>query len=70
MTPLDRAYVAAGFRPSLLAWHDGNALARHPAVVARIAELQAEFRERALLHAEYLRLRSHRRPGKTGRAQA
>ncbi len=57
MIPVDRAYIAAGFKPSLLAWHDGKALALRPAVAARIEELRAEFRERALLHAQYLQRR-------------
>jgi hypothetical protein len=57
MMRVDRAYIAVGFKPSLLAWHDGNVLALRPAVAARIEELRAEFRERALLHAEYLQRR-------------
>jgi hypothetical protein len=61
MTPMDRAYIAAGFKPSLLAWHDGNALARCPAVAGRIEELQVEFCERALAHAEYLQQRQFQR---------
>jgi hypothetical protein len=60
MTPVDHAFTEAGFTPSLLAWHDGNALARCPAVAARIEELRAEFRERALAHAEYLQRRRFR----------
>lgn len=57
MNPVDHAFTEAGFTPSLLAWHDGNALALCPAVAARIEELRAEFRERALAHAEYLQRR-------------
>ena len=60
MMPMDRAYIAAGFKPLLLSWHDGNALALCPAVAARIEELRDEFRERALAHAEYLQRRRFR----------
>jgi hypothetical protein len=60
MTPVDRAYIAAGFKPSLLAWHDGNALALCAPVAVRIEDLRNEFRQRGLLHAEYLQLRRQR----------
>jgi hypothetical protein len=70
MTPVDSAYVAAGFKASLLNWHDGNTLTHHPAVAARIEELRAEFRERALLHAEYLQQRRLQRLRRKSHAQA
>jgi hypothetical protein len=68
MTPVDRAYIAAGFKPSLLAWHDGNALVLCSAVTARIEELRDEFRRRALLHAEYLQLRRQHHQEKSDHA--
>jgi hypothetical protein len=57
MTPLDRAYVLAGFRDSPWARYNASKLAHQPAVAARISELQAEFTERSGIRAEYLQRR-------------
>jgi hypothetical protein len=55
MVPVDRAYLAAGFR-SKPEWArpNGSKLAHEPSVAARIAELQNEFKSNASLHVEYL----------------
>jgi len=55
MVPVDRAYLAAGFR-SKPEWArpNGSKLAHEPAVAARIAELQNEFKSSAGLHVQYL----------------
>jgi len=55
MVPVDRAYLAAGFR-SKPEWArpNGSKLAHEPAVAARIAELQNEFKSSAALHVQYL----------------
>jgi phage terminase small subunit len=55
MVPVDRAYLAAGFR-SKPEWArpNGSKLAHEPSVAARIAELQNEFKSSAALHVQYL----------------
>jgi len=55
MVPVDRAYLAAGFR-SKPEWArpNGSKLAHEPEVAARIAELQNEFKSSAGLHVQYL----------------
>jgi phage terminase small subunit len=53
MTPLDRAYVAAGHRETS-AKYNASRLANHPKVAARINELGREFAMRSGIHAEYL----------------
>jgi hypothetical protein len=55
MVPVDRAYLAAGFR-SKPEWArpNGSKLAHEPSVAARIAELQNEFKSSAGLHVQYL----------------
>jgi hypothetical protein len=54
-TPPDRAYLLAGFksRPEF-ARANACRLLRKPAVVRRVDELRAEFRERCALNVEYL----------------
>jgi hypothetical protein len=54
-TPPDRAYLIAGFK-SRTEFARANAcrLLREPAVVQRIDELRADFRERCALNVEYL----------------
>jgi hypothetical protein len=54
-TPPDRAYLLAGFK-SRPEFARGNAcrLLRKPAVVRRVDELRAEFRELCALNVEYL----------------
>jgi phage terminase small subunit len=53
-TPVDRAYVIAGFKDSQNARSNGSRLAHQSDVAERIAELRAEFRQDAWLHVEYL----------------
>lgn len=55
MVPVDRAYLAAGFR-SKPEWSrpNGAKLAQKPEVAARIYELRNEFKSSAALHVEYL----------------
>jgi hypothetical protein len=54
-TPPDRAYLLAGFksRPEF-ARANACRLLRKPAVVQRVDELRAEFRDRCALNVEYL----------------
>jgi hypothetical protein len=54
-TPPDRAYLLVGFksRPEF-ARANACRLLRKPAVVRRVDELRAEFRERCALNVEYL----------------
>ncbi len=54
MTPVDRAYVLAGFKDGRNARSNGSRMAHDPEVEARINELRAEFRREAWLHVEYL----------------
>jgi phage terminase small subunit len=54
MTPLDRAYVLAGYRDSQWARPNGSRLAHEPEVAKRIQELRDEFRASAALSVEYL----------------
>jgi phage terminase small subunit len=54
MTPVDRAYVLAGYRETCWARPNGSRLAHMPEVKARIEELREEFRASAGLHVEYL----------------
>src|SRR5437588_220448 len=55
MTPLPRAYAAAGFAGNPK-WHPYNAskLVHKPHVRARIDELCAQFAEMSGIHAEYI----------------
>jgi hypothetical protein len=55
MTPVDRAYITAGFR-SKPQWArpNGSKLAHIPEVAARIAELRKEFTASCQLSVEYL----------------
>jgi hypothetical protein len=54
MTPLDRAYVLAGYADSKWACYNASKLAHIPEVARRIDELQAEFADRSGIRAEYL----------------
>jgi hypothetical protein len=54
MTPLDRAYVAAGYRDTPWARYNASKLAHVPEVAARIDELQMQFSERSGIRAEYI----------------
>jgi hypothetical protein len=54
MTPLDRAYVLAGYADTPWARYNASKLAHVPEVAARIDELQARFSERSGIHAEYI----------------
>jgi hypothetical protein len=54
MTPLDRAYVLAGYRDSPWARYNASKLAHVLEVAERVAELQAEFADRSGIHLEYL----------------
>lgn len=54
MTPLERAYIEAGYKASLWSKFNASKLANTPEVRARIDELREEFRERSGLHAEYI----------------
>src|SRR5262245_58021002 len=54
MTPLDRAYVIAGYRDSPWARYNASKLAHVPEVAARIDELLAEGSARSGIHAEYI----------------
>jgi hypothetical protein len=54
MTPLDRAYVIAGYTESPWARYNASKLAHVPKVAARIDELLAEFSVRSGIHAEYI----------------
>lgn len=54
MTPLDRAYVLAGYRDTVWARYNASKLAHVPEVANRIDELQAEFSERSGIQAEYI----------------
>jgi Terminase small subunit len=58
MVPVDRAYLAAGFR-SKPEWArpNGSKLAHIPEVAARIAELRDEFKASCRLSVEYLQSR-------------
>src|ERR1700760_3976889 len=55
MVPVDRAYMAAGFR-SKPEWArpNGSKLAHVPEVAARIDELREEFKANCALSVEYL----------------
>ena len=54
MTPVDRAYVAAGYRDTQWARSNGSRLAHLPDVAKRIDELREEFKTSAALSVEYL----------------
>jgi Terminase small subunit len=54
MTPLDRAYVLAGYSDTPWARYNASKLAHVPEVATRIDELQAQFSERSGIRAEYL----------------
>jgi hypothetical protein len=54
MTPLDRAYVLAGYSDTPWARYNASKLAHVPEVAARIDELLAEFSARSGIHAEYI----------------
>jgi Terminase small subunit len=54
MTPVDRAYVLAGYCDSQWARPNGSRLAHEPEVAKRIQELRDEFRASAALSVEYL----------------
>jgi hypothetical protein len=54
MTPLDRAYVAAGYTDSFWARYNASRLSNLREVAERIKELQAEFEERSQIRAEYI----------------
>jgi hypothetical protein len=54
MTPLDRAYVAAGYRDTPWARYNASKLAHVPEVAGRIDELQMQFSERSGIRAEYI----------------
>jgi phage terminase small subunit len=54
MTPLDRAYVLAGYLHRQWARPNGSRLAHQPQVAKRIQELRDEFRVSAALSVEYL----------------
>ena len=56
-TPVDRAYVGAGYTNSKWARPNGAKLAQHPKVAARISELQAEYAVRGGLSAQYIQAR-------------
>jgi hypothetical protein len=55
MVPVDRAYIAAGYR-SAVQWArpNGSKLAHVPEVAARIDELRSEFAANCALSVEYL----------------
>jgi Terminase small subunit len=55
MTPLDRAYVAAGFKDSAWARYNASRLANTLEVAERIKELHMEFERISSIHAEYIR---------------
>lgn len=57
MTPLDRAYVLAGYTDSQWARFNASKLAHLSEVAARIEELQDEFADRSGIHKEYLQRR-------------
>jgi hypothetical protein len=52
--PYDLAYVRAGYPDTPWSGANGRRLAQRPEVVARIAELQAEHKERSAVYVEYL----------------
>jgi hypothetical protein len=54
MTPLDRAYVLAGYSDTPWARYNASKLAHMPEVAARIDDLQTEFSNRSGIKAEYL----------------
>jgi Terminase small subunit len=54
MTPLDRAYVLAGYSDTPWARYNASKLAHVPEVASRIDELQTEFSNRSGIRAEYL----------------
>jgi Terminase small subunit len=54
MTPLDRAYVLAGYLDTPWARYNASKLTHAPEVAARIDELQTEFSNRSGIKAEYL----------------
>ncbi len=54
MTPLDRAYVAAGYSDTPWARYNASKLTHVPEVTARIDELQREFSDRAGIQAAYI----------------
>jgi hypothetical protein len=54
MTPLDRAYVAAGYADTFWGRYNASRLSNLPEVAERIKELQAEFQERSQIRAEYI----------------
>jgi phage terminase small subunit len=54
MTPVDRAYVLAGYRDTQWARPNGSRLAHMPEVAKRIEELRQEFSASAALSVEYL----------------
>lgn len=54
MTPVDRAYILAGYRDTQWARPNGSRLAHEPSVAKRIEELRDEFKASAGLSVEYL----------------
>jgi terminase small subunit-like protein len=54
MTPLDRAYVQAGYSDTIWARYNASKLAHVPEVANRIDELRKEFSARSGIHAEYI----------------
>src|SRR5262245_2163412 len=54
MTPLEQAYVDAGYKSSPWAKYNASKLAHDPDVAARIEELQGEFSQRSAIKAEYI----------------
>jgi Terminase small subunit len=54
MSPLDRAYVLAGYADTPWARYNASKLAHVPEVADRIDELQTEFSDRSGIRAEYL----------------
>jgi hypothetical protein len=54
MTPLDRAYVLAGYSDTPWARYNASKLAHIAEVAARIDELQMQFAERSGIYAEYI----------------
>src|SRR5580704_5134716 len=54
MTPLDRAYVLAGYADTPWARYNASKLAHVPEVAARIDELMTEFSDRSGIKAEYI----------------
>ena len=54
MTPVDRAYVLAGYRDTQWARPNGSRLAHLPEVAKRIEELREEFKASTALSVEYL----------------